>query len=144
MILYVTWEYPSLLVCFLYDAPSFLRANSRPEMGIIVSCLAGVAGCIGECLMGIIGAIVDCLGCVLSGAPLSFSESLFPDTSDERRAQRSLDFSRELWTAYVIASVAGKLPCMSIRHAMQWCLEVNVFILMHTDCLFRRPEHAVG
>jgi len=49
---------------------SFSQAKSRRlEMGIIVSCLAGIVTCIGECLMGIIGAIVDCLECVISGAP---------------------------------------------------------------------------
>jgi phage-related protein len=37
-------------------------------MGIIVSCLTGIIGCIGECLMAIIGAIADCLKCIVSGA----------------------------------------------------------------------------
>jgi hypothetical protein len=58
--------------------------------------------------MGIIGAIVDCLECVISGAP-------YPSPSSwallMRAAQRSLDFSRALRTAYVIFSVAGKLLC---------------------------------
>jgi len=44
-------------------------------MGIIVSCLTGIVGCIGECLMGIIGAIADCLKCIVSGA---FPSSVMP------------------------------------------------------------------
>jgi hypothetical protein len=64
----------------------FSQANSRPEMGIIVSCIAGIVACIGDCIMGIIGAIVDCLECIIAGTPypLGFMPSL--GTSDVRRA----------------------------------------------------------
>lgn len=65
---------------------SFLKpTHGVLEMGIIVSCLAGIFTCFGECIIGIIGAIADCLECVISGAPnLPFS-AVFLSTSDERR-----------------------------------------------------------
>jgi hypothetical protein len=58
--------------------------------------------------MGIIGAIVDCLECVISGARILLR---LPEPRLTRGAQQSLAFSRALWTAYVIAFVAGKLSC---------------------------------
>jgi hypothetical protein len=88
---------------------SFSQANSqRLEMGIIISCLVGIVTCLGECVMGVIGAIVDCLECVISGARIFLR---LPEPLLTRGAQRSLAFSRALWTVYVIAFVAGKLSC---------------------------------
>ena len=70
-------------------SPSFLKPTPGVlEMGIIVSCLAGIVACFGECIIGIIGAIVDCLECVISGAPIIIIITFLRlswAASDERR-----------------------------------------------------------
>ena len=52
-----------------YTPQLLKRTPSRPDMGIIVSCLTEIVVCLGECIMGIFGAIADCLGCVIAGTP---------------------------------------------------------------------------
>jgi hypothetical protein len=76
-------------------------------------------------VIGIIGAIVDCLECVISGALTTLLHLAGPLLT--RGAQRSLAFSRALWTAYVIVFVAGKLSCGfgPVAPKSQLCLELN-------------------
>jgi hypothetical protein len=92
--------------------PPFSLLFSCAEMGCIFSCLAGIVACIGDCIMGIIGAIADCLECIIGGTPFPHRRcAMNPWALLMRGTQRSLDVSRELWTAYVTASVVGKLSC---------------------------------
>ena len=92
--------------------PQFHFFFSCAKMGCIFSCLAGIFACIGDCIMGIIGAIADCLECIIGGTPFPhWRYAMTPGHFLMRGTQRSLDVSRESWTAYVTASVVGKLSC---------------------------------
>jgi hypothetical protein len=92
--------------------------------------------------MGIIGAIVDCLGCVISGATLTFPSSLGAPLM-RGGAQRSSDFSRESWTAYVIVSVVGKQSSGFGAHTIsstvvpgdETCSDSDAIRIVYSDAL---------